>query len=38
LPRVINNLATYALVYGAANNLKDVDEEAVYKACEDLAL
>jgi type II secretory pathway predicted ATPase ExeA len=38
LPRVINNIATHALIYGAANNLKDIDEEAVFKACEELSL
>jgi type II secretory pathway predicted ATPase ExeA len=38
LPRVINNIATHALIYGAANELKDIDEEAVFKACAELAL
>jgi type II secretory pathway predicted ATPase ExeA len=38
LPRVINNLTTHALIYGAANSLKDIDEEAVFKACEELVL
>ena len=38
LPRVINNLTTHALIYGATNGLKDIDEEAVFKACEELVL
>ena len=27
-----------ALIYGAAKELKDIDEEAVFKACDELAL
>jgi len=38
LPRVINNITTHALIYGAANSLKSIDEEAVFKACNELAL
>ena len=38
LPRVINNITTHALIYGAANALKSIDEEAVFKACNELAL
>jgi len=38
LPRVINNITSHALIYGAANNLKSLDEEAVFAACDDLAL
>ena len=38
LPRVINNIATHALIYGATNDLKDIDEDAVFKACSELAL
>ena len=38
LPRVINNIATHALIYGAANSLKSIDEEAVFRACNELTL
>jgi len=38
LPKVIDNLSTHALIYGAADGLKDIDEEAVFKACEELVL
>ena len=38
LPRVINNITTHALIYGAAHELKEMDEEAVFQACAELAL
>jgi len=33
-----NNIISHALIYSAANNLKSLDEEAVFAACDDLAL
>ena len=38
LPRVINNIANAALIYGAEKNLKSIDEDAVYAAITDLGL
>ena len=38
LPRVVNNITTHALIYGAAHNLKSIDEEAVFAAASDIAL
>lgn len=38
LPRVINNIASHTLIYGAANELKVIDEEAVFQACSELSL
>jgi type II secretory pathway predicted ATPase ExeA len=38
LPRVINNVATHALMYGADQNLKSIDEEAVFAASLELGL
>ena len=38
LPRVINNIATHSLIYGASKGLKTIDEEAVYAASCELGL
>jgi type II secretory pathway predicted ATPase ExeA len=38
LPRVINNITTHSLIYGAAHNLKSLDEEAVLAASSELGL
>jgi type II secretory pathway predicted ATPase ExeA len=38
LPRVINNITTHSLIYGAAHNLKSLDEEAVFAASSELGL
>ena len=38
LPRVINNIANTTLMYGAEQNLKSIDEEAVYAAAAELGM
>lgn len=36
LPRVINNIATNSLIYGAEQNLKMIDEEAIFAVSSEL--
>ena len=38
LPRVINNITTHSLIYGATKNLKTIDEEVVFAASSELGL
>lgn len=37
-PRLVNNLATNALLYASSKNLRVIDEEVIYQAQSELSL